>query len=151
VVDLVVLSGPCAGARFAIPDVPIVVGRSLEANFALDDPWISNMHALIERRGRELWVVDLGSRNGTFVDGRQVSEARLVPGIALAFGRTRIELRSRAATSTIDTKAMKPPLRRRHVSVTVPHEASRRSANQAVREDEAPSLTPAGGARRRRG
>jgi len=150
VVDLVVLSGPCAGARFAIPDVPIVVGRSLEANFAIDDPWISNMHALIERRGRELWVVDLGSRNGTFVDGRQVSEARLVPGIALAFGRTRIELRSRAATSTIDTKAMKAPPRRRHVSVTVPHEASR-PANQAVREEDAPSPTPVGGARRRRG
>jgi pSer/pThr/pTyr-binding forkhead associated (FHA) protein len=131
--DLVVLSGPCAGACFSIPDVPVVVGRSLEANFRVDDPWISNMHALFERRGDELWVVDLGSRNGTFVDEQPVTEAQLRPGMGLAFGRTRLELRTRAASSAVDTKAMKTPYRRAHVSVTAPNRVSRPS-NQAAGE-----------------
>ena len=129
-VDLVVLSGPCAGACFAVPDVPIVIGRSLEANVQIDDPWISNMHALIERRGDELWVVDLGSLNGTFVDDRPITEARVEVGTALAFGRTRLELRQRDASLAIDTKAMKTPYRRSHVSVTAPQEASPRPPSQ---------------------
>jgi pSer/pThr/pTyr-binding forkhead associated (FHA) protein len=122
----VVLTGPCAGACFSIPDVPVVVGRSLEANFQVDDPWISNMHALIERRSGELWVVDLGSLNGTFVDDRPITEARVEVGTALAFGRTRLELRHRNASLAVDTKAMKTPFRRPHVSVTAPQEPSPR-------------------------
>ncbi len=124
--DLVVLTGPCAGARFPIPDVPIAVGRSLEANVQIDDPWISNIHALLERRGGELWVVDLESRNGTFVDGQPVTEARLAPGMALAFGQTRLELQVRDAASPVDTKAMKMPFRRLPLSVTAPHATSPR-------------------------
>jgi pSer/pThr/pTyr-binding forkhead associated (FHA) protein len=128
VVDLVVLSGPCIGACFAIPDVPIVVGRSPEANVHIDDPWISNMHALIERRGGELWVVDLGSRNGTFVDGQRVIEARVRPGSAVAFGQTRLELRHRTAASARESALEETPLRRKHVSVTIPHQVSRRAS-----------------------
>jgi pSer/pThr/pTyr-binding forkhead associated (FHA) protein len=126
VVDLVVLSGSRAGACFGIPDIPVVIGRSPEANVRIDDPWISNMHALIERRGGELWVVDLRSRNGTFVDGQQVAEARLVPGSALAFGQTRLELRTRTATSVKDSEPLKTPIRSDPVSVTVPSRSRRR-------------------------
>jgi pSer/pThr/pTyr-binding forkhead associated (FHA) protein len=136
VLDLVVLTGPCAGARFAIPDVPIAVGRSLEANVQIDDPWISNIHALIERRGGELWVVDLGSRNGTFVDDRPVSEARLAPGMSLAFGQTRLELRRRDATTPVDTKAMKTPFRRPHLSITAPQAASPRQGGSPAKDGE---------------
>jgi pSer/pThr/pTyr-binding forkhead associated (FHA) protein len=118
-VDVVVLSGSRAGACFGIPDVPIVIGRSPEANVRIDDPWISNMHALIERRGGELWVVDLGSRNGTFVDAEPVVEARLVPGTALAFGQTRLELRKRTVASALDSEPMKTPIRTDLASVTV--------------------------------
>jgi pSer/pThr/pTyr-binding forkhead associated (FHA) protein len=136
VVDLVVLNGPCAGARFAIPDVPVAVGRSLEANVRIDDPCVSNIHALIERRGGELWVVDLESRNGTFVDDRLITEARLAPGMSLAFGQTRLELQVRDAASPIDTKAMKTPFRRPHLSVTAPQVASPRPGGPPVEDDE---------------
>jgi pSer/pThr/pTyr-binding forkhead associated (FHA) protein len=127
VVDIVVLSGSRTGACFGIPDVPIVIGRSPEANVRIDDPWISNMHALIEPRGDDLWVVDLASRNGTFVDAERVSEARLVPGTALAFGRTRVELRTRTAASARDSEPMRTPIRLDPVSVTYPQKARRRT------------------------
>jgi hypothetical protein len=77
VVALLVLNGSHAGARFSLPDVPTVLGRSAEAHHRLDDPWISNMHALFEQRGPATWVVDLDSCNGTFVDRSRVSEAPL--------------------------------------------------------------------------
>jgi len=90
--DLVVLNGSRAGARFELTDVPVVLGRSPEAHLRIDDPWISNMHALFEARGDALWVVDLGSRNGTFVDQGRIEEARLAVGALLAFGRTEVRV-----------------------------------------------------------
>jgi class 3 adenylate cyclase len=97
--ELVVLSGARAGAVFELPDMPTVVGRSPEAHFQLDDPWISSMHAMFERRGTDLWVVDLESRNGTFVGDDRVQEARLQPGSVLRFGRTEVRLEKRSVRS----------------------------------------------------
>ena len=91
-VELVVLNGSRAGARFGLPDVPAVVGRSPEAHVRIDDPWISNLHALFELRGGVLWVVDLDSRNGTFVGAERVGEAQVPIGAILAFGRTEVRI-----------------------------------------------------------
>ena len=90
--ELVVLTGARAGAVFELPDMPTVVGRSPEAHFQLDDPWISSMHAMFERRGSELWVVDLESRNGTFLGKERIQEALLPPGAVLRFGRTEVRV-----------------------------------------------------------
>jgi hypothetical protein len=97
VAELVVLNGARAGAVFELPDIPAVLGRSPEAHFQVDDPWISSMHAMFERRGAELWVVDLESRNGTFVGEARVTEARLAPGSALRFGRTEARIEAENA------------------------------------------------------
>ncbi len=97
VAELVVLNGARAGAVFELPDMPTVVGRSPEAHFQLDDPWISSMHAMFERRGVDIWVVDLESRNGTYVGGERVQEARLQPGCVLRFGRTDVRLDKRSS------------------------------------------------------
>ncbi len=91
--ELFVVNGVCGGTVFFLPDVPTVLGRSPECHIQIADPWISSMHALFERRGDELWVVDLDSRNGTYVDGMRVHEARVKPGVKLRFGKTSAELR----------------------------------------------------------
>ena len=93
--ELFVVNGICAGTVFFLPDVPTVLGRSPESHVQVADPWISSMHALFERRGDQLWVVDLDSRNGTFVDEKRVHEAPVGPGAKLRFGKTSAELRSR--------------------------------------------------------
>ncbi|GEJ56898.1 FHA domain-containing protein [Anaeromyxobacter diazotrophicus] len=94
--ELFVVNGICGGTVFFLPDVPTVLGRSPECHVQVADPWISSMHALFERRGEQLWVVDLDSRNGTFVDEQRVHEAPIQPGARLRFGRTSTELRARA-------------------------------------------------------
>src|SRR5512133_3412560 len=85
VADIIILTGENAGKVFALPDIPTVVGRSAEAHVQLTDPWISSMHAMFERRGEDVWVVDLESRNGTFLGSERVSEARLEDGVVVRF------------------------------------------------------------------
>src|SRR5512144_2692370 len=92
VTEIVVLSGACAGSVFVLADVPMVVGRSPESHVMIGDPWISSMHAMFERRGGEIWVVDLDSRNGTFVGDERVAEARIADGDVVRFGRTEVRL-----------------------------------------------------------
>jgi pSer/pThr/pTyr-binding forkhead associated (FHA) protein len=54
----------------------ILVGRAPSADLRLDDPRISRLHARIEMRDDGVYVEDLGSRNGTSVDGTPVTEPR---------------------------------------------------------------------------
>ncbi len=86
--DLLISNGVRAGTVFFLAHDPTVIGRSEECHVAIPDPSVSSRHALVERRGDELWIVDLGSRNGTFVDDRRVHEAMLQEGTQLSFGRT---------------------------------------------------------------
>jgi pSer/pThr/pTyr-binding forkhead associated (FHA) protein len=108
VVDLLVLNGSRAGARFSLPDVPTVLGRSPEAHLRIDDPWISNMHALFESRGELLWVVDLGSRNGTFVGEERVEEAQVGVGAVLSFGRTEVRVEAQGGAGQVTGMAHTP-------------------------------------------
>lgn len=95
VAQIVVLSGVCSGTTFVLGDVPTVIGRSPEAHVIVGDPWISSMHALFERRGDAIWVVDLDSRNGTFVGEERVTEALVPDGSIVRLGRTEVRLERR--------------------------------------------------------
>jgi pSer/pThr/pTyr-binding forkhead associated (FHA) protein len=97
VAEIVVLNGSCAGTVFVLPDIPTVLGRSPESHLQIGDPWISSMHAMFERRGDHVWVIDLESRNGTFVGDERVGEASVRDGALLRFGRTEVRF---AAVST---------------------------------------------------
>ena len=90
------MNGICGGTVFFLPDVPTVLGRSAECQVQIADPWISSMHALFERRSEHLWLVDLDSRNGTWVNETRVRESQLAPGSRMRFGKTVVELREEA-------------------------------------------------------
>ncbi|MEM8807355.1 MAG: adenylate/guanylate cyclase domain-containing protein [Cyanobacteria bacterium P01_G01_bin.38] len=68
------------------------VGRSDDNNFVLPDRWISRNHAMLQRMETgEFYLIDLGSRNGSFVNGRRVSvPVTLHNGDALTFGQTEL-------------------------------------------------------------
>jgi adenylate cyclase len=86
--ELLVVTGVSAGTVFFLMKDPTVIGRSEGCDVIIADPWISSRHALVERRGDESWLVDLDSRNGTFVNGRRVREALVADGAEVSFGRT---------------------------------------------------------------
>ncbi|MEI7813917.1 MAG: FHA domain-containing serine/threonine-protein kinase [Coriobacteriia bacterium] len=61
--------------RVTYVSLPCTMGRSSEAELIVADDLVSRRHARIERRGNELYVVDLGSSNGVFVNGVLVGSA----------------------------------------------------------------------------
>ena len=77
------------GARIPLSTRLITLGRAPEANIRLHDPGVSSRHAAI-RLGRSATIEDLGSTNGTFVDGRRVGTAELRNGAVIVLGGVRM-------------------------------------------------------------
>lgn len=80
------------------------VGRSDDNNFVLSDRWISRNHAMLQcTETGDFYLIDLGSRNGTFVNGRRVSiPVTLSNGDRLTFGQTELEFHSPTSNRTND-------------------------------------------------
>ena len=85
--------GLVRGARFSLAGM-MVLGRDSRAGVVLPDASVSARHASVERVGGEWRVVDLGSTNGTFIDGRRVGDsgAFLRMGQRLALGSVVLQL-----------------------------------------------------------
>jgi adenylate cyclase len=69
------------------------IGRSEDNTFVISDRWISRNHAMLQwMETGEFYLIDLGSRNGTFVNGRRVSiPVTLQNGDRLTFGQTELD------------------------------------------------------------
>ncbi|MEU4794517.1 FHA domain-containing protein [Streptomyces sp. NPDC023327] len=93
--QLHVVAGPDAGGVHLLHGGQIRVGRSTEADVALDDPDVSRLHCAVTLApdGR-VTVTDLGSTNGTSVDGREVTDrpVPLAPGSLLRIGESALRL-----------------------------------------------------------
>ena len=94
---LVVVDGLHPGRRMLIGPGPVTIGRVAPADIVIPDTELSRAHCRVEARADEVLVTDLGSTNGTFVDGARVSgTARIASGGTLRIGRQvlRHEMRS---------------------------------------------------------
>jgi pSer/pThr/pTyr-binding forkhead associated (FHA) protein len=69
--------------------VLVVVGRHPECDARLVSPRVSRWHCCLTEVDGEVWVRDLGSTNGTWIDGRRVGSGRLRPGDVLAIAHLR--------------------------------------------------------------
>jgi hypothetical protein len=76
------------GRRVGIGATVVTIGRLPECAVVLDDPNVSRRHAQVRREGDAVMVVDLGSTNGTRVNGVVVREHRLAPGDVVTVGGT---------------------------------------------------------------
>ncbi len=74
--------------KVALGERCLQIGRAEDNDVVLSDRAVSERHARIEPAGRAIWVRDLGSRNGTFVDGVAVQNASVRPGSRVRLGRT---------------------------------------------------------------
>lgn len=71
------LDGAQAGQVVLVPPAGLIIGRHAESQLVIDDAGVSRKHARIVKQGGETWVEDLGSANGTYVQGQRVQRARL--------------------------------------------------------------------------
>jgi pSer/pThr/pTyr-binding forkhead associated (FHA) protein len=89
--SLLVRNGAMKGRRLAVK-VPVVnIGRADFNDVVISDPSVSTSHAKLQRRD-DIWILsDLGSTNGTFVEGERVSgEVALGPGTTVKFGEVAV-------------------------------------------------------------
>ncbi len=89
---LKIVAGSRQGLNVPLPPrEPLGIGRKY-GGLLLDDPLISSKHCQVEARGSDWVLTDLGSTNGTMVDGRLVREVVLRPGSEIQLGGTRLVL-----------------------------------------------------------
>ena len=82
--------GGRAGEVFAVAGERMTIGRSPEAEVFLDDVTVSRNHALLVRRRDGLYIDDLGSLNGTYVNRRRIESHRLQNGDELQVGKYKL-------------------------------------------------------------
>lgn len=80
--------------------VRTTVGRSARNDLCVEDPFTSRLHAEVRRQGDGFWVSDLGSANGTYLNGsRLMAPAQLHDGDRVRIGETEIDYSERADTA----------------------------------------------------
>jgi hypothetical protein len=82
--------GGRAGETFSLDGERTAIGRSPEAEVFLDDVTVSRNHALLVRRRDGIYVDDLGSLNGTYVNRERIESRKLVDGDALQIGKYKL-------------------------------------------------------------
>ena len=98
--SLVVESGKDKGFAIELTDNRVVlIGRASSCDMHLNDTLSSRRHCWIECRERKYYVKDGGSRNGTFLNGRRISEAELMPGDQILIGETLITFQAEPLTA----------------------------------------------------
>ena len=86
---LVIRQGPQAGMSFPLIGAQIVVGREEGLNVTLQDPEASRRHARITWQAGQYVIEDLGSTNGTFINGVQTTAPQVLnPGDSIGIGQT---------------------------------------------------------------
>ena len=90
---LVVIYGLELGKKYNLNSASLVVGRSSKCDIQIDQESISRNHSKIVNTGKSILIRDLGSTNGTKVNGRDVQSAALNEGDSITIGATNIEYR----------------------------------------------------------
>jgi len=93
--------------RWELGDQPLVVGRGDAADARIEDESASRRHCIILLEGDGYMIEDLGSQNGTWVDGRRVLTASLRNNARLLVGRTQFVFLDRPPATATASAAVK--------------------------------------------
>ena len=109
------ISGKYQGGEYPLGEAgELVIGRSSDLDMVLIEDMVSRKHAKISLAPGQITISDLGSTNGTFVNGEKVKRARLKEGDRILIGTSILKLVgvARAAGQTIDAKQAQQNLER---------------------------------------
>ncbi len=109
--QFVMRSGPTPGKVFPVDGTEFTIGRDTSNGISINDAEISRKHAKMELRGSAYVIQDLGSTNGTFVNGNRISGVQVLnPNDLVSFGENIIlmyELVADPNATMLSTKAPK--------------------------------------------
>ena len=120
---LAVVAGERAGLRVELGAKPVIIGRVPPADLVIDDSQISRKHCRVTLLMDEVYVADVGSSNGTFVDGKRLTQPALLPaGARLQIGGHVLEHEFRSRKEIEASKELDRDLEnaRRYVHSLIP-------------------------------
>jgi pSer/pThr/pTyr-binding forkhead associated (FHA) protein len=135
-----VVSGPLAGQTIDV-ETEVVIGRE-DTDLTIDDVELSRRHAVVRRHASRLQVEDLGSTNGTYVDGTRIEEPTILGGGAeIQLGVTKLVVegvlpagREGAEPETPVSRASEPT----RASIEIPPEMLKQPAGATTASAPAP-------------
>jgi hypothetical protein len=96
------ISGKYQGGEFPLPDSgEIVIGRSSELDMVLVEDMVSRRHAKISVENGDIFLEDLGSTNGSFVNGEKISKTKLAEGDRILIGTSIIKVVTSDGSSSV--------------------------------------------------
>ena len=114
--QLIMRSGPTIGKVYPLEGQEISIGRDVTNSVAINDGEVSRKHARMELRGSTYLIQDLGSTNGTFVNGTRVTGMQVLkPGDMVSFGEgiaLVYEAVSDMNATVMSARTPKPPVQR---------------------------------------
>lgn len=87
---LVVSDGHRRGTRFPLSGELVTAGRHPDSDIFLDDITVSRRHVEIKRAGSARTICDVGSLNGTYLNGERIDEAALADGDEVQIGKFKL-------------------------------------------------------------
>ena len=108
-INLRAIAGPYFGKTLSLKSRS-VLGRGTDCDIVLNEPQLSRQHAMIENTGRGIFLRDLGSSNGTLVNGVLTKDCVLKLGDQIAFEQNRFLLESGGASPIDLMMAIKSPV-----------------------------------------
>ena len=90
--QLRVIDGPDRGTEIDLPPAGVVLGTERSCDVVLTDTFVSRRHCAVVPTPQGFQISDLGSRNGTVIDGVAVTKVVAPPGVALRIGKTLVQL-----------------------------------------------------------
>lgn len=142
------------GTDLRLPeDRPMVIGRSPECDICVNDPGVSRKHAQLKVEPEGVWVEDLGSQNGVYVNGNRIERATcLKTGDWFRVGRDEFALRIVWERSARPSSPSSPGVEDTHTTtlrtvkpddtLKVPEESFERTATSYDRQKTAQSTPP---------
>src|SRR6185503_9279212 len=104
------ISGKYQGGEFPLEEgKEIVVGRSSDLDMVLVEEMVSRRHARIRMAGGIISIEDLGSTNGTFVNGEKIQKAQLKEGDRVLIGTSILKVISSDGTAAGSKRKIEPP------------------------------------------
>ena len=71
---LTIIQGPSQGEEIELHTDSLVIGREADTDIQINAPAVSRKHARLVKRPEGYWIEDLGSSNGTFINGKRIED-----------------------------------------------------------------------------
>ncbi len=107
---LVITDGRQKGTSFPVTGEPISIGRDRRNTLTVDDDEVSRYHCEITCKNQQVFVEDLTSSNGTFVNGHMIRRSPLQRGDKIRIGQTEIKFDDSLSVSSLDAESLETSL-----------------------------------------